>query len=433
MTAQPKQQSEPVKDTIAFLGARPSFQARESTVVSVGPPKGKDADIPSAPAHSTNMIVAPRVIDEEAFDRLTNELRQLIDQAQHSAAHLNDIIAGAQASDASASKASLMLQERLRLGARMLQAFKSQITRNEELLKQFPKQPAAMPSVDEAPRAIQSEDPDAVERFAQQVQAKIDAMVEQAMKRIDAAISQRMNAVSTGIDAMAQRAEQSMQLLNTAEQNAAKTAYAQGQAAIAMREAAAETDAACDQAAESATQLAALFESATQRIESLQQQAESIGRQLSEACTGGEQAAKRIEEQLGEKQSIDDLIERTNRASAALDAVLQQLEPWRHLLIESDRDEHGTPRPIRSMIEVLRGGLVDDISRISVAMREFANRVDDAIPIGAAAPQDALQAAPRADIARSAVAVHTEAKPRPGAPSKVTSIEIPLKGTRSGG
>jgi predicted transcriptional regulator len=58
-------------------------------------------------------------------------LRRLIDQADAVSTHLQNLVERTSRSDAGSAKASVRLQERLRLGARMLKALQGQIDRVE--------------------------------------------------------------------------------------------------------------------------------------------------------------------------------------------------------------------------------------------------------------------------------------------------------------
>jgi chromosome segregation ATPase len=61
-------------------------------------------------------------------------LRRLIDEANASGSHLQALMERARRRDAGSAQASVRLQERLRLGAKMLCAFQAQIDRVEETI-----------------------------------------------------------------------------------------------------------------------------------------------------------------------------------------------------------------------------------------------------------------------------------------------------------
>ncbi len=112
----------------------PPFPAHR--VVSVSP---RDADVAShssllnRPLQSTFMT--PRDgLDEAAIEDLMQTLRALVNDSLDAARSLAAQIARAEEAQVSTRKTAQDLHERLRLGARMLSAFQSQIVRIEESL-----------------------------------------------------------------------------------------------------------------------------------------------------------------------------------------------------------------------------------------------------------------------------------------------------------
>ena len=78
------------------------------------------------------VFISPRVVDQQVFDELAGSLRTLIDEGAGTSTRLEKLIEQSRDSDQWVGKASEHLQERLRLSARMLKAFQSQIARVEE-------------------------------------------------------------------------------------------------------------------------------------------------------------------------------------------------------------------------------------------------------------------------------------------------------------
>ncbi|MHC4992048.1 MAG: hypothetical protein ACYTGC_13830 [Planctomycetota bacterium] len=85
------------------------------------------------------LSVSPRDADDaagggSAAPDVLLVIRQLTDQATASARHLERLLQRAGQFDAAAARASCRLQERLRVGAQLLQAQRGQVERTEELL-----------------------------------------------------------------------------------------------------------------------------------------------------------------------------------------------------------------------------------------------------------------------------------------------------------
>ena len=78
---------------------------------------------------SEEVFLSPRVVDQESFDELATTMRTLVDEAVRSTQRLETVMHEARSEQEAPAKAAAQLQERLRLGARMLKAFQAQIDR----------------------------------------------------------------------------------------------------------------------------------------------------------------------------------------------------------------------------------------------------------------------------------------------------------------
>jgi len=88
--------------------------------MSVSPRLAGDREAP-------DIVVAPRVADRQAFEEMAGALRRLIDEAGVAREALERIVQETRQGDERAGRASVLLQERLRLGAQMLKALDTQI------------------------------------------------------------------------------------------------------------------------------------------------------------------------------------------------------------------------------------------------------------------------------------------------------------------
>ncbi len=98
-------------------------------VVSVAPHDiVGDVHLSREPTHSkSEVFITPRVLDQNAFDELSCRLKQHIDEAIQATADLQEQIKAIHDLQNTPQNVTSQLQERLRLGARMLKAFQGQI------------------------------------------------------------------------------------------------------------------------------------------------------------------------------------------------------------------------------------------------------------------------------------------------------------------
>lgn len=138
MAARPADEEVPMRDgteVVEIKGLPPLRDAALHPVVSVSP---KDAEpgveMSDHKSPDRDVFLAPRVLDQTAFDELSETLRALIGEARAVVDELGHRMDDADQRESSPAQASAQLQERLRLGARMLKAFQGQIARVEESL-----------------------------------------------------------------------------------------------------------------------------------------------------------------------------------------------------------------------------------------------------------------------------------------------------------
>ncbi|MHC4273631.1 MAG: hypothetical protein ACYTF2_08295 [Planctomycetota bacterium] len=82
-----------------------------------------------------DVLITPRVLDQASFDDLAASLQALIKQADAAAGELRGVLGKLGEGRAESVNASGFLQERLRVSARMLKAFQTQIEHAEALLE----------------------------------------------------------------------------------------------------------------------------------------------------------------------------------------------------------------------------------------------------------------------------------------------------------
>ncbi|MEM7229965.1 MAG: hypothetical protein AAF432_14245, partial [Planctomycetota bacterium] len=155
-----------------------------------------------------DVFIAPRVVDQQSFDDLASTLRTLIDEANQTKASLATAVTRIGDGDAYASKASAHLQDRLRLSARMLKAFQSQIERAEQAVDRLTNQQDAMTEMLQRIEAAQQDEADRLETMARDFDAVLDERADAAAKRFDEALEKRQHqalVVGNRIDGVQQR------------------------------------------------------------------------------------------------------------------------------------------------------------------------------------------------------------------------------------
>ncbi len=113
--------------------------AAPSRVMSVSPNEASEqSPMSENKAGSTRtseaVFLSPRVVDESSFDELATTMRTLVDDADRARGELQQAVDSVRHEHEQPKQAAAQLQERLRLGARMLKAFQAQIERVESTM-----------------------------------------------------------------------------------------------------------------------------------------------------------------------------------------------------------------------------------------------------------------------------------------------------------
>ncbi len=431
------------KGPAAVSAPRPALTAAglSRRVVSVSPTSAAAPPQSSSPSQSSiaprETFVTPRVIDQMAFDELAGTLRALLDESARAAEALDDRMRRARDLDSEPVRASGQLQDRLRLGARMLKAFQSQIDGAEAAVGRMKEREerlaaagqelddriagfgaeaegvrvAAVEGLEAAvidaraqveahvaeemirlPRrdavaeelnAIATEAVERVETRVASVEMRLRDLTEAAIGRLDAAANERrnrMDAANERLAALEARMASITQLMETAEVSEAALAHRVSNLGRDMQKTSTEAGAAADRCAEACETLDAAREAAAREIRELTLRAgeliTSMDRRL-EAC---EAAGRRVELGIEDATRTAVQLDQGIAAGAALEPVLEKLAPWEKLLLESERASDGTPRAVTRTIEALRTSLGQDMAKLSVTMREIADRVDRFTP-----------------------------------------------------
>ena len=159
-----------------------------------------------------DVMLTPRVLDQSSYDSLSDALGAQIEKASEILSELRERFDQAKDARGQATKASTSLQERLRVSARMLKAFQSQIDSVQECLTALgtTKEEAAKSStkLTEQIGEVQTSSQEASERFNK----KIEEAFDKRLKRFEEQLTRREAAVKNMVDQVAD-SRQSMETL----------------------------------------------------------------------------------------------------------------------------------------------------------------------------------------------------------------------------
>ncbi len=144
-------------------------------VVSVSP---RHATASFEDARQRELFLAPRIVDQQVADDPTGSLRALIDHAASAARALETQLGRLDQAETRAAEAATRLQDRLRLGARMLKAFGVQIDRVEAAVGAAGERRADAPAAAQR-RATRSH------RVLDELRKRIEAVSRQAIDELE--------------------------------------------------------------------------------------------------------------------------------------------------------------------------------------------------------------------------------------------------------
>jgi DNA repair exonuclease SbcCD ATPase subunit len=387
---------EPARPRVVSVSPDDAERAEPSPRPDAARPAGQDA------------FLTPRVLDQRAFDELAGMLRSLIDEAQRAAERLE----AAQGPGGEPALASARLQERLRLGARMLKAFQSQIDRGEAAvgtLDEHRQQAEAVQAeVNRRLEELQAHAVEAAARFQQQLDNAVEEAVRgaearlaegrdrlvdleeiertiterthEALQQIESHLVQRQatfEAVGQRLDQLRRRADALAGALEEAELKAAAVTESAGESAENNRAQSEEASWIARQCEEAKAALDEALSGAEGQMRELSGRGDNLVASIRQQIGQAEEAERRIGEHTEAATAAAEKLAPAMELAAELEQLLERLEPWSALLLKTERRADGMPRPVASMIEGLRTGIGQDMARISATMRELAQRVDD--------------------------------------------------------
>jgi len=392
--------------------------------------------LPGSAAGVQEVFMSPRVVDQQAFDELAAGLRSLLDEAGGSSERLRKLIEQSRDGDRWAGKASIHLQERLRLSARMLKAFQAQIARVDEAVERMGQKQQALEtareSMDESLVEFEHHLSATLEKYEKRIGEAADRAIERYDRHLDRH-RDRLADIDAHLDDAGARAATTLGVAEEVEVSVTRLAHRTAENAAAIEARRAES---MIQANQAAGQLAAASSEAREAVESreaavaaLIERCEGMTARLAETLEAGdhqvEEAAVRcrglrcaLEAKLDQcreaERHFERRLESINAALASLDErardcdalrqLAARLAPWEKVLIRQQGPQAGLPEAVAAMVDELRGGLGRDLGRLSKTMADLAGRIDDS-GIVAPRPMETAELKPHAE--RSAAAMRS--------------------------
>ncbi len=196
MSARQSKRRDRAVESPGTSAVEPSDQESSTQRVMSISPTDIDPDAEPMTIDHDDILLTPRVLDQNAFNQLSETLRGLIEQANGTAQLLRDEFDQASGAKGQASKASAGLHERLRVSARMLKAFQSQIDLVQERIGQLT---AARKEAQEASSRLEG----LAEKFESRVtdaaamfERQVDETFQSRIKRFEEELAKREQAVA---------------------------------------------------------------------------------------------------------------------------------------------------------------------------------------------------------------------------------------------
>ncbi len=353
-----------------------------------------------------------------------NRLGDVVARAEILLAHLESRLIEERSASERASRATAEMEERLRLGVRMLQAFDVQVERGEQASARAAEIVAQCDGqLQDSARNAESRINELVERLVREKFEWIDRELAwrfDRVREVEERIEQAANGKLAWLDAeLGQRLGRMNDACVQAERSLERA-----ESMVAQLSGASET---LDRAERVAGTLAALTADSENKLQSLSQRSndaaalrESLGTLVHEVAASREVVQgemNRMRDDLswlvatGERLT-GELVERADKAKASAAALraqtdaaapmVEELSTWMPLISGADRE---SIRPVAdAIVGRVRDSLAADMRGFSSAMRQFADRADHAFALvrldPTLAPFDARQIDPK-DLARS--------------------------------
>ena len=330
--------------------------ASTSKTMSVSPhrPREPSRTTSATPMPTNDIVISPRVLDQRAFDDLSDKLQQRIAQSQELAGELARQVEAAAAIDTQANRASTRLQDRLLLSARMLKALQVQMDKLQGMQDEFNVRSSAAERAQAA--HIASLDAHRV-KLGTQLNEQVHG-AEAKLASLDDTITRLTDLVvqsEKSITAVAHRAAQSAQRAEHVVEDAKRT----------LRQ--------CEEARQ---HLAKDLLDAEERLTESARRADELATKVQNAVarsTAAEQQFCRVMEVAG---PFIAQLDRLEQSVLDVNSLLPRLSPWEPILLNGRTEPHALPAPLRELVEAMRAGMRSEMRQLAGSMRGLAERME---------------------------------------------------------
>jgi hypothetical protein len=327
---------------------------------------------------SSDFAAAAPAPGEPSLDRFAAELSAMIEVAACTADSLNKRLQETAEGEHRAAATSAQLQEQLRLGARMLKAFQSQIAGVEHTLerqKAYERQVAEVQAkIEQCFAGIET----CIDKTLESVALRLADLARTAVDKFDEGIAQRerqlqaidarMAECAAGIDGVCSMVEQ--------VQDSAGAAVNRNQHTLEkLEEAAASAKTLLSQHEQARRSLASDLHALKDGLSAMEQQSAAHSESAAEALQQAMQADTTLRERMVEIEGAQRDSERVAQTVVALNELLVRLQPWEKFLLDGHMTADGLPEPLAKVAGEVRKQISQDMNWLSLTMKDVAERV----------------------------------------------------------
>jgi chromosome segregation ATPase len=335
-----------------------------------------------------NLMLTPRVIDESAFDEFAGMLRQLIDQAEHAERELRECAREVSESGREQKKSAEQLQERLRLGARMLKAFQSQIMRTESALTELSSREEKVRAVElqaeaavtAATERIDAAVDEAMRRVSEQLEDQLTAALER-MDRETNARAERLQQLAAEVDTLMPSVDRMAEVAQNAEIKVTSIAHRAASLLVELNDRCAAVETLIDRSNDTAQQLEAGMLRTVKHAEELTGRTGQATERIEQACQRGVSLSDELARQIDVAHAASRGLAIDMQACEAMEALHEQLKPWEALVLGGDdrKTNRGVgdinlPEPAARLIDEMRARLDRDLDAFSSVLAHVAEQ-----------------------------------------------------------
>lgn len=332
---------------------------------------------------TTEVILTPRVLDQRAFDELSDTLQSLISQSQDLTVELARQVESASSLDTQANRASTKLQDRLHLSARMLKALQLQIDRMQTMQDEFDTRS------NEA-GANHKKQLEALDAHRAKLAAQLDASAGQiadAMRRVEKESAATIEAKAVECDKRVMATEKRLAGVNDtveklgnlvvdSEKSITGVAHRAAQSAKRAEHVVDDAKRTLRQCEDTRQALSKDLIEAEERLNESAKRADELTATVQNAVARCEAAERQLSRIMDAAEPFVERLDRLENAVSGVNALLPLLAPWEGILLQARKEPEQLPRPLRDLVDLVRAGLRGEMRNLAGSMRGLAERVE---------------------------------------------------------